>query len=162
MKPCIHCGETKPLTEFYRHDGMADSYLNTCKECVKAAARANRAANPEHYKEYDRQRAFRPDRVAARKAYQEKAKKDPNRLKRDRERITRWKAKHALKRKAHVIAGNAIRDGGLIKQPCERCSAVKGVQAHHEDYSKPLDVNWLCRPCHGLRHREINAAKRAA
>lgn len=32
-KPCKKCGETKPLTEFYRHPSTKDGHLNTCKPC---------------------------------------------------------------------------------------------------------------------------------
>lgn len=162
MKPCIHCGITKPLTEFYRHDGMSDSYLNACKECVKAATRANREANREYYLEYDRQRAFRADRVAARRAYQERTKKDPEKTKVFRRTAKEWAERNTPKRKAQIKVGNAIRDGKLVKQPCERCGAAERIHAHHEDYSKPLDVMWLCRPCHGVRHRELNAERRKA
>jgi hypothetical protein len=50
----------------------------------------------------------------------------------------------------------AVYYGELVRQPCEVCGATEGVEAHHEDYSKPLDVNWLC-PTH---HKEADAAKR--
>ncbi len=40
----------------------------------------------------------------------------------------------------------AIKTGVLIKQPCERCG--NKAQAHHEDYSKPLLVKWLCPKHH--------------
>ena len=49
----------------------------------------------------------------------------------------------------------AVRTGALTKQPCSRCGAVKAV-AHHEDYSKPLDVTWLCLSCHQRRHVELD------
>jgi len=47
--------------------------------------------------------------------------------------------------------------GGLQPQPCAVCGCEKAV-AHHEDYTKPLDVTWLCRTHHQLRHSEINLA----
>lgn len=31
--------------------------------------------------------------------------------------------------------------------------------AHHEDYSKPLDVMWLCDQCHALRHFELKRSR---
>ena len=45
----------------------------------------------------------------------------------------------------------ALRKGILVKQPCEVCGEVK-VEAHHEDYSKPLEVNWLCEKHHKRRN----------
>ena len=34
------------------------------------------------------------------------------------------------------------------KDACEKCGGNSTLQRHHEDYSKPLDVTWLCIPCH--------------
>ena len=47
----------------------------------------------------------------------------------------------------------AVRSGRLIRQACERCGDYPG-HAHHEDYSKPLDVRWLCRSCHREYHEK--------
>lgn len=42
----------------------------------------------------------------------------------------------------------AIRNGTLIRpNRCEICPEVK-IEAHHSDYSKPLEVRWLCRYHH--------------
>jgi hypothetical protein len=49
----------------------------------------------------------------------------------------------------------AVHHGRVKRQPCEVCGAPK-AEAHHEDYSKPLDVEWLC-PTH---HRERERAKK--
>lgn len=49
---------------------------------------------------------------------------------------------------AHVY-----RDRGLIdRKPCVICGSVNS-QMHHEDYNKPTDVVWICRPCHLDYHR---------
>lgn len=32
------------------------------------------------------------------------------------------------------------------------------VQAHHDDYSKPLEVRWLCVPHHALHHKQLRQA----
>jgi ribosomal protein S27AE len=48
----------------------------------------------------------------------------------------------------------AVRKRILTREPCSRCGAPK-THAHHEDYRKPLDVIWLCAPCHKQRHKEL-------
>jgi len=53
---------------------------------------------------------------------------------------------------------NALRDGRLISNPCEVCGTAKS-QGHHEDYSKPLDVVWLCTRHHADRHIHLRNAK---
>lgn len=55
-----------------------------------------------------------------------------------------------------TAAGNAVRRalkrGDLVRQPCEVCGTTHQIDAHHDDYSKPLDVRWLCRSHHRLHH----------
>jgi hypothetical protein len=41
--------------------------------------------------------------------------------------------------------------------PCKNCGSVIGVHAHHDDYSKPLDVMWLCPLHHKERHKELSS-----
>lgn len=53
---------------------------------------------------------------------------------------------------------SAIRAGELKRMPCEACGSQR-VQAHHDDYEKPLEVRWLCPSCHKRHHIE---QKRAA
>lgn len=75
----------------------------------------------------------------------------------------RYKKRSALKNpmmiKAHKRVAYAIKVGKLIKQPCEGCGSTE-VQAHHDDYWKPLDVRWLCDPCHRKHHQEMKAKKK--
>lgn len=53
---------------------------------------------------------------------------------------------------ARDTVAKAIVAGKLAKQPCEVCGTRKRVQAHHDDYSKPLDVRWLCIKHHKEHH----------
>lgn len=70
--------------------------------------------------------------------------------------VLAYRAKHPDKYKAHKAVSQAIASRCLVKQPCERCGEVK-VQAHHDDYAKPLDVRWLCKPCHEDEHHSAAA-----
>ena len=63
----------------------------------------------------------------------------------------KWAENNPEKRRAHEMVKDAIRRGDLIKQNCEGCGENK-VEAHHDDYTKPLDVRWLCRRCHRDEH----------
>lgn len=63
----------------------------------------------------------------------------------------RTDAEFRRKQKARAAVGHALRDGKMEKQSCIDCGSEES-QSHHEDYSKPLDVTWLCRSCHESRH----------
>lgn len=62
-----------------------------------------------------------------------------------------WRQRNPEKTKAHWTVQNALRNGKLIKQPCEICGKDK-THAHHDDYSQPLCVKWLCHTCHVDTH----------
>lgn len=148
MKKCIKCGEQKLVDEFYRHPKMSDGHLSKCKTCTKRDVRENRAKKADYYKAFDKLRANRPDRVAARIAYQktDAGKAASSKAKRN------YSARNPVKRKAVNAVNNAVRDGRLAKLPCEICGAK--AQAHHDDYGKPLDVRWLCPKHHAEWHKE--------
>lgn len=67
------------------------------------------------------------------------------------ERTRAYRDRHPEKRVAHQAVQTAIRNGTLTAQPCSACGAPK-THAHHDDYSKPLDVLWLCHGHHMERH----------
>jgi hypothetical protein len=152
MKTCFKCLAEKPLTEFYKHPAMADGHLGKCKECAKADSR-KRGSNPD----YERARANLPHRVALRKRYQQSA---AGRVSTRNTRLKYVKA-NPLKRAAHVAVGNAVRDGKLMRKPCEVCQR-QDSHAHHDDYSKPLEVRWLCPPHHQQWHSANGEGRNAA
>lgn len=64
-----------------------------------------------------------------------------------------WRRANKAKYLAHLAVEAAQRRGELVKGPCEVCGTSEGlIDAHHDDYSKPLDVRWLCRAHHTRLH----------
>ena len=122
----------------------------TCGTCLA------RAASRQWMKEHPEQAAAIREHNRARTAAYRAA--DPERAKRQgRENMARYRAKtgntvHSEAR-AHRILNGALKRGYMTRQPCERCGAEK-TDAHHDDYSRPLDVRWLCRRCHMAVHKE--------
>jgi DNA-directed RNA polymerase subunit M/transcription elongation factor TFIIS len=57
-------------------------------------------------------------------------------------------------------ANDRLQRGKIEKQPCRDCGSPDS-QMHHEDYSQPLDVVWLCRQCHLDLHKRQNAERAA-
>ncbi len=49
-----------------------------------------------------------------------------------------------------------VKKGELIEMPCEVCRTTEKVEAHHDDYNKPLDVRWLCRKHHREHHSRVS------
>jgi len=61
--------------------------------------------------------------------------------------------------KARDIVRRALKNGELVRQPCELCGSTANINAHHDNYSKPLAVRWLCRGCHMKEHSRIKKKK---
>lgn len=157
MKTCFKCGAEKPLTEYYKHKEMADGHLNKCKICTKLDAKNHRESNIDRIRGYDRKRHLNdPDR---RKKSLEASKSWRKRNKKIHTQKTReWRERNPDKYKAQTAVGNAVRDGRLVKEPCQVCGDQR-VHAHHEDYTKPLDVVWLCHQHHVQWHYEERNGK---
>ena len=150
MKVCQECNTEKPLLEFYKHAAMADGHLNKCIACVKARVGKYREENLEKIREYDKIRNKQPHRVKALKEYikTEAGKQAKKRA------MDSYKKRYPMVRASNVIAGNAMRKGTLVKASnCSACNSTEKIEGHHDDYTKPLDVRWLCESCHKEWHR---------
>lgn len=141
---CKVCERDFGANEFYA------SNLSTCKECVRARVRENRAQKIDYYRLYDRQRYRTSDdrKAAAKRSSSSEAGK------RSRTERAAWSKEHEPEKwRARNAVSNAIRDGKIARgKECFFCGSAERIQAHHHDYSKPLDVFWLCSKCHGKIH----------
>ena len=141
MKLCRTCNTEKEDFDFHKRKASKDGLAARCKACQK---------------DYDNARLKDPKRMEMRRQYQktEKGKAAHSRA------CKSWVEKNQVKRAAHILVGNRIRNGDLIKQPCEVCSC-EIVHAHHDDYAKPLEVRWLCDEHHNEWHRMNGEGKNA-
>lgn len=63
-----------------------------------------------------------------------------------------------FKAKARTATKGAIKRGELVRpDACEGCGLEVKLQVHHPDYRKPLEIEWLCAPCHRAWHRTNQA-----
>jgi hypothetical protein len=130
-KTCFKCGELKPLEQFYRHPQMADGHLNKCKVCTRKDVRLNRRAKRVYYNEYDVQRYRKQHR---------------------------WPDRDPQKARATAMVNIRVQRGTMIRpKRCSQCGRSDlAIEAHHDDYSKPLTVRWLCTSCHDNHHAMEN------
>lgn len=113
-----------------------------CTRAYKAAWARQKTANgfKREHSENDRKR------------YKEYGKR-PEVRKKKAEDQARYRASPEYQQRlfARAQVKNAIKSGTLLRQPCEVCDKQK-ADAHHDDYSKPLSVRWLCRTHHTEFH----------
>ena len=154
-KVCKKCGRELPISEFYVHKQMGDGHLSFCKECVRARVHKHREDNIERIREYDRNR---PNAKERSKKQRLSVKQDEFRYQKYKEQKNEWAKRNKYKRNAQNRVEIALKNGTL-KNPnkCEFCGKTNcDIEAHHFDYSKPLDVIWLCTKCHGKVHKQYN------
>lgn len=153
QKSCFKCGECKPLSEFYKHPRMADGHLGKCKTCTRrdTAERVERLSKTdlawvERELERQREKSKRRRKEGWVSSAAHTAKKA-------------WQTRNKNKRAAHNKVGKALLSGKLTRESCCICGDPQ-TEAHHDDYSKPLEVRWLCKKHHDAVHLELNRLQR--
>ena len=135
MKTCSKCSVEKVESAFSKRSARKDGLQSYCKECSSKHVSQWVKENPEKARaKVDRWQAKNRDFI------------------RDNERKRR--IANPEKGMARRQVRTAVMNGTLARLPCEVCGSIK-VEAHHEDYSKPLDVRWLCPPHHAQHHASI-------
>lgn len=130
--PCSTCKRLWPEAAFAKNKSTPNGLQNHCARCQRAYDKVAGYIPRAHLSLWD---------LARRRRWSaEQRERDAGEVTRCRNALTR-----AVK-------------SGKIQRPdtCSDCG--KGscqIQGHHEDYSKPLDVIWLCRVCHGRLHRKV-------
>ncbi len=147
-KRCTKCGETKPRSEFGRHKGKKDDLRSRCKGCRTDGQRDYVARNRDKVRAYDRK--YRSEH---REPLREKCKRYRGRNQQEiYRRHQQWRAANPARAAVMGRARAAVYTSELEPQPCEICGDTTNIHAHHPDYSKPLDVRWLCSAHHRQLH----------
>ena len=177
MKQCTRCGVSNAAEFFYKNAAADDGLTSACKACLSAYQKARkakldalkpsgwkkktadkaaymreyRAANPDKMKAIEAARPYDPVRERAK--YERKMKRlrgedyvvglPQNKLSAE---------ELAIRRKARTTYKTALKRGKLQRLPCQVCGEAES-DGHHPDYSRPLDVVWLCKPHHDEVHR---------
>jgi len=163
-KICSSCKDTKDLHLFNTNKNRKGGLDHYCKDC-RSLYDKKRNSNPvrrEQLKAASRRYTLSGKATESRKNNIEKARlkealfriKYAERIKKYAKEYAKTYKREKVKQAARTILNNAVSRGKMLRPlNCEQCEQELPVQGHHEDYSKPLDVIWLCVPCHGKAHR---------
>lgn len=147
LKNCNKCGEDKPVSQFYK---MRNGLQPFCKACEKLRYSFDRESIRKSDDGRKKLSEYRRTRVIT----------EAKRL-REVRHSAKYRARYPEKQAAKQEVTKALKSGRLIRPPvCQGCGLDPGlardgrplIQAHHEDYSRPLDVSWLCLSCHSAQH----------
>lgn len=74
------------------------------------------------------------------------------------DRSRRYDRRNPEKHRAHIILNTAITAGKVVRPgACSACAVSCKPEAHHDDYTQPLVVRWLCKTCHVQHHEQERA-----
>lgn len=127
MKVCSKCGLNKPELDFNLNAHAPGGIRADCKVCT--AARSQKRRNRNKKEDIDLYRS---------------KQKNFGKL---------YEGRHPERAKAQRIIHDVIRTGMLERGACEVCGEIN-AEAHHDDYSKPKEIRWLCVEHHREHHRK--------
>lgn len=126
LRRCYRCKNEKSIEEFYPSKHFGRSY--SCKECDK-----------KHAVEWAKKKRYFKS-GSGKEALIRASKKS--------------RAKYPEKDEARIKLREAVRKGEIVKpKNCVSCGGDGQIHGHHTDYTKPYDVQWLCRKCHSEVHK---------
>lgn len=140
-KTCSRCKSILDISEFGKNRNRQDGIADRCLVC-------KRTLSANHRLKYAHTQKYR-DRMSA--AYQRWRKRHPGRK---LEHVQASQKKYPEHHKTRQAFTRAVFEGLIERKPCIVCASLN-ANGHHEDYSKPFDVIWLCTLHHGRRHVEI-------
>lgn len=127
MKKCSVCKTEKSLDSFYKNTAGSELLMSRCKVCHIRLGKERRQKNPEQ------------SRAQGRRNYSLRREAVLGYLK-------GYRTRNLFRKRAQNKVQKALLKGKLARTPCF-CGNEK-VDGHHPDYSKPLEVIWLCRKHH--------------
>ena len=169
MKTCRTCKKARTQDDFYKDRTRPDGLRTQCKSCDNSRRKVQYRNNKEwelHRQSLHNQRADVKEKTRLRRVAVQQA--DPTAAKaqrkayydRHKQQIQLRQADYRLKHPQIINAYSALRTARRkgeapslpSGQMCVDCRLKPAVHGHHEDYDKPLEVDWLCTSCHKLRH----------
>lgn len=153
--------QRKQMAEYY--EANKEKILTQRKPYYKAKKNEINARNRAYHKTHraeikvqrkDYHKKYYQENKERLKAQSNAYRQTPAGKRAQRKGVKIYRGKHPERVFAHKEVRNALRNGTLTKQPCQFCGRIK-VEAHHPDYSKPLEVIWACRE----HHKEMEAKK---
>ena len=144
---CNVCNKTGNKDEFKKDGRLKNGVASICLECQARAAKKKYWENPG---------------VAVQRARDQRIRKKNGEQKPRvycaEEVRERWKRNYknltAERKRARWMMSDERTKRGLQSGQCEVCGAVENVDGHHDDYTRPLEVRWLCRKHHRAFHAQ--------
>lgn len=157
MPTCRKCNQDKP-EEAMKKEKRSPRQRPICKECHNASYRAYAASNRAKVRKQKIQSNAK-HRLELRARARDKASTPEAKAKKAEQRHKYYFA-NKNKYRAWRLVGEAVESGRLIRPThCERCGSTGcAIEGSHDDYSRPLDVEWLCTSCHRSKDWAATAA----
>jgi len=159
---CTICKIEKSYDEFYKSKKGKNGHAEQCKACRLIKDREYYKNNPAIcLAKHERWAKRNPDKILVnQRAYYHRNKEKILEKLRESRRINGYSNTKAYRKRnkekiaCHNYVALAIKFGQLNRpDSCDKCKIQCKPQAHHHDYTKPLEVVWLCPKCHGEVHR---------
>lgn len=148
-KKCTMCLEQKGLDQFHKRSKSRDGLCFKCKDCDRRVGIERYAMLISSDPLYNSKRWFAnrdSNRAKARLKYVKNKEKNDAYSK-------EYYEKNKHKTHARSLVRTALYRGDLVRKSiCEVCKIKPAREGHHPDYTKPLEVMWLCNSCHKRIH----------